>query len=451
MKQFWKEAMRLAAASPTDPVLPSSCPKVFVYTNLSNATDDDYDEASGLCSEHAARRAFGDPLRWIGGNVSKHFRSTGQWNLGRIIRYRLLCSSRCRARSPEHADLFFAPVLTKPKNYKEYTSACRATPAAAVWRELYSHESACRHFFVVSKGHYVARDCVGWWTNPEPRFRPFARLAYTPTLLWPENASEAGYGGTAGASELARLDSSSNNALLFVNASQAAARYPQLISVPYPSSFHWSRAPELSRPPWAVAAGRSTLMLFVGYATHGDIAVRRKIAHDCEGYRNRSVCVMAQPSMDAIALKARAVFCLEPVGDSPFRKSTTDSIVLGCIPVLFSSLTDEMAPWSWGALKARGRVLVPRDAYLAGALDLSALLQSVPPRFLSTMQRTLAAIAKGFQISLDDDPGDGLELLLHGLLRQSRQRCPLRSGVITQVPARALHQTGWANGTYERR
>ena len=44
-----------------------------------------------------------------------------------------------------------------------------------------------------------------------------------------------------------------------------------------------------------------------------------------------------------LALAARATFCLEPEGDSPFRKSLSDSIGFGCIPVLFSNLTELVA------------------------------------------------------------------------------------------------------------
>lgn len=260
-------------------------------------------------------------------------------------------------------------------------------------------------------------------------------------MQWPETAS------VADKLELARIDKNTLGHLIFTDAALATARYPHLTSVPYPSSFHWSSSPELQHPPWEVATNRHILMLFIGDTSHGDMAVRQRIVRACAGYRSKALCRVAAAgnnARDSIALKTRAVFCLEPVGDSPFRKSISDSIVLGCahshsratssirqiellpvclragIPVFFSALTDAVAPWFWDTWKTRGRVLVPRDAFLSGALDLRELLEGIPPHFLSTMQRSLAANAKRFQFSLDDDPGDALEVLLHGILRRTR-------------------------------
>lgn len=169
-------------------------------------------------------------------------------------------------------------------------------------------------------------------------------------------------------------------------------------------------------------------MLFVGSDSHGDHLVRQLITRQCQHYRNGSVCTIGNRSpnssiLSAIALKRRALFCLEPVGDSPFRKSLSDSIALGCVPVLFSSWTDAVAPWFWGSWKARARVLVPRNDFLGGTIELRQLLSSIPPTLLQTMQATLAQKGKSFQYSLDDDSGDGIDTLLRALHSQSRKGC----------------------------
>lgn len=39
----------------------------------------------------------------------------------------------------------------------------------------------------------------------------------------------------------------------------------------------------------------------------------------------------------ALELKRRSVFCLEPPGANPIRRSMYDSLLSGCIPVLFMS------------------------------------------------------------------------------------------------------------------
>ena len=45
-----------------------------------------------------------------------------------------------------------------------------------------------------------------------------------------------------------------------------------------------------------------------------------------------------------------ATFCMQPMGDSPTRKSTADSLLLGCIPILSSSLQTKVWTWhvGWG-------------------------------------------------------------------------------------------------------
>ena len=71
---------------------------------------------------------------------------------------------------------------------------------------------------------------------------------------------------------------------------------------------------------------------------------------------------------DLAKIKQNSVFCLEPEGDSPWRKSLSDSMVFGCIAVLFSEATDNVAPWSWTKWKQQGRILLG-DQYRTDLLD----------------------------------------------------------------------------------
>jgi hypothetical protein len=118
--------------------------------------------------------------------------------------------------------------------------------------------------------------------------------------------------------------------------------------------------------------------------------------------------------------KSKAIFCLEPAGDTPTRKSIADSITFGCIPVLFSELTDNVAPWFWLDWKDRARVLVPRSDFVAGRIDLKKLLESIPRELLNLMQRTLKDKARHFQYSIDDDPEDGIRITLDNLNRVAK-------------------------------
>ena len=81
-------------------------------------------------------------------------------------------------------------------------------------------------------------------------------------------------------------------------------------------------------------------MTFIGDDTHGDVDVRARIASQCLRY-GAAVCRREELwSHELLILKASSVFCLEPAGDAPFRRSISDSVVLGCIPVIFNDATD---------------------------------------------------------------------------------------------------------------
>ena len=84
----------------------------------------------------------------------------------------------------------------------------------------------------------------------------------------------------------------------------------------------------------------------------------------------------------ALAIKQESDFCLEAGGDSPFRKSLADSIGLGCIPMIFHPMTDHANELLWADWKEGARVLVPRDDYVAGRIELSRLVETAPPPLL---------------------------------------------------------------------
>jgi hypothetical protein len=110
--------------------------------------------------------------------------------------------------------------------------------------------------------------------------------------------------------------------------------------------------------------------------------------------------------------KRRSLFCLEPAGDTHVRKSISDSVGLGCIPVFFHEFTAHAyATWvsDRGALSA---VAVPRAPFVAGAIDLHALLGAAPPSLVQRMQCAVRAEAHHLQLSLADDSEDMVPWLL---------------------------------------
>eukprot|EP00522_Entomoneis_paludosa_P000459 CAMPEP_0172469398 /NCGR_PEP_ID=MMETSP1065-20121228/63643_1 /TAXON_ID=265537 /ORGANISM="Amphiprora paludosa, Strain CCMP125" /LENGTH=142 /DNA_ID=CAMNT_0013227065 /DNA_START=496 /DNA_END=924 /DNA_ORIENTATION=- len=137
-----------------------------------------------------------------------------------------------------------------------------------------------------------------------------------------------------------------------------------------------------------------------------------------------------------VAEKLNATFCLEAGGNNPsLRKSISDSIASGCIPVFFANMTDQEWPWHFQFWKAAGRVLVPRLAFVEGRLDLITLLHTtLPPAHLQTMQQTLGQHARGFQYSLNEDERDGIRLLLEGLKEEAHTRVDPQTGHCLVTP-----------------
>ena len=191
-------------------------------------------------------------------------------------------------------------------------------------------------------------------------------------------------------------------------------KYPNLASVPYPSGVHFKKVSGANNhQPWQQPSNRTILMSFLGKGRHGDLPVRQKIVEMCKGYDDDAICYRNKwTETEGIVGKGKAKFCLEPAGDDPWRKSLSDSIVFGCIPVLFSELSDDFAPWFWDDWKAKARIVIPREEFVQGKIDLKTLLESIPNDVLEMMQSTLKEKARRFQYSLDDDPEDALRILL---------------------------------------
>ena len=390
---FWNQAWNLAvknnasmsAHAPSE-IVAEPCPKVFVY-DLINSTLRD------APSHPTLEEAFGPSV-----GLGDSLRETPQWGLGTILEHRLRNSHECLTNDPAQADLFFVPIGTKHKNQNSWRELCRNSNVEQVLSELVhlTNSTACRHFFVIGKGHFVGTSCGGWYSNPLPIFQNAQRIAYSHVAAGTRNHR----------SELAED--------VAQDLPGTQSMYPNLVSVPYPS--HWHSTSTVEAAPWHFNKHRKTLMRYLGKDTHGDVAVRRRITDMCRSYRNEAICPTDfHFSPLQLLEKSNTVFCFEPVGDSPWRRSLADSISMGCIPVIFSPRTDETSPWHWGDWKQQARVLVPRRDFVEGRIDLYELLSTIPIELKQLMEDTIAIHARRFQYSIFEDPHDGIRAMLQGL------------------------------------
>jgi xyloglucan galactosyltransferase MUR3 len=120
-------------------------------------------------------------------------------------------------------------------------------------------------------------------------------------------------------------------------------------AAPYPSSFHWHSG--LRVMPWtAREAGhgiptRSIFSLFLGSVRTSNMnsnLLRRALFAQCAGdegcswHTTAHACNGVINATASMLLFQQSVFCPAPPGDSITRKSIFDSLVSGCIPVIFA-------------------------------------------------------------------------------------------------------------------
>lgn len=132
-------------------------------------------------------------------------------------------------------------------------------------------------------------------------------------------------------------------------------------AVPFPSNFHWNRYFE--RPyPWE-REKRPVLVSYVGSGKsyypaarrlrtsiiyycekHPDLCVHQSYAGEGRGERDTFLTKGYNP----LEVSARSIFCFQPIGDLMTRKGLFDSLLQGCIPVMYDALTAPvMYTWHW--------------------------------------------------------------------------------------------------------
>ena len=354
--------------------------------------------------------------------LSKHVRDTNHYGFTKAFLYRLWHSSRYRTLDPAAADLFLVPVFPLPKRGGKINSACDGTTSDEIAKALphLDRTNAHKHLLVLAKEQYEGYRCKGWWADPKGLFKRMMRLSYS--VQQPERVRpDLLYYGKAG------LPPDCHSPV----SELGCPSYPNGADVPYLSNVHWpleadgAALGDESGPPWADSTPRQVTMLFLGSATHGDIKVRKHISGMCHRYRDPTTCTLMRYDLFTLLLKSAAHFCLEPAGDSPWRRSITDSVAFGCIPVFFSGAQDAAYDWLWGGWRRAASVSINRTMFLSNRISLRKLLGSVPPELLALYKRTIAAHGRKFTVSLSDDPGDAVHSLLHGAVEASAQNARL--------------------------
>lgn len=197
---------------------------------------------------------------------------------------------------------------------------------------------------------------------------------------------------------------------------------------PYPSFFHVTQ--DMTSFPWEVRplAQRDILALFIGsvhtktpssnkvrrvlykQCTSSRKCIWRKTAHTCQGVSrlhtyhlivtfNQLDQVVNQT--DAIYLFRRARYCLAPPGDSLTRKSLFDSLLAGCVPVVF--IRASLTQYDWHLSREdfnKVAVYISMKDVLQNKANFITRLESIDDTELIRKQTYIATIAARLQYSV---------------------------------------------------
>jgi hypothetical protein len=184
-------------------------------------------------------------------------------------------------------------------------------------------------------------------------------------------------------------------------------------AAPYPSSFHWYEGiPEL---PWAAAPeSRNILALFIGSVrtSQPNSNALRKLLYDqcladthktlgCQWHKTAHACNGVVGAGAAMSLLRQSQYCPAPTGDSITRKSIFDSLVAGCVPVLFSRASLEQ--YSWHLTKEdveKVAVYIPMKDINENGINFLDVLRKIPESELRSKQRYISQLAPSLQYSV---------------------------------------------------
>ena len=240
-----------------------------------------------------------------------------------------------------------------------------------------------------------------------------------------------------------------------------------LFGVPFPSFVQLDARAQGA--PWAVPRERTTLAALI-CGVHGPeqtVRLRKKLLQLCGGTSGESSCTAVRfddngkgklraETLSAELITAQlywnATFCLQPTGDAVSRKGVIDSLLLGCIPVLFHQGQAEQWPWHMGAWVADASVQIDGEAVSSGDLNPLTVLAAIPAELVSKMQATIASHAHTLQYSVQDPhtlsrnlPSrmrheDAFTVLLQKLMTRSRDPGLWKKGRAAQATGRTLAQ-----------
>lgn len=237
------------------------------------------------------------------------------------------------------------------------------------------------------------------------------------------------------------------------------------ISVPFPSAYHWWDG--IKNLPWDLnlVPKRNMTAVYVGSTrtiTPDHTKIRQAMTAQCTTRDGCHWLKIFHSSTDhripdLLGAYKFGTFCLCPPGDDPGRKAVFDSIVSGCIPVVFHESTIfNQYPWHLGEQLAQDiSVFIPGMDVVSGKLKVMQILKAIKPDVIKKKQQLLELLAPRIQYAIppiellknrsDETPWDppfkdAVEVALEGMFDRAHRAV---NNQPTLIPRVMLTEQGW--------
>ena len=212
-------------------------------------------------------------------------------------------------------------------------------------------------------------------------------------------------------------------------------RYKEsVVSAPYPSYIHYTKSTDTKDLTSVPELSQRDVFILLAAGKRRSNPDRNKIMDQLplktgKFYRKFKSDANANTSLDAVFYYTdecredpkwgtidwmmHTVFCLQPPGDSPTRKSFFDAILSGCIPVLFP-YSDQKSAWPFLDYfdYSTFTVTIEIDEITRNHVQVIDVLRTVPEKRIKQLHENVIRLRQWFQYSIPDgslqDPDDAL-------------------------------------------
>lgn len=383
-----------------------SLPKIFVLETLSEYSTKVLESCP---MEKYGNAGYGRKMD-IGIQTSSYeTHNTGQFSLD-VILYQKFIQHSGRVQDVQKADFIFVPFFFQPILHFQSQQHCKSTNSI-----VFGNKKPLR----------ITRKVLNTVILPEFLHSLLALLrhmkATKQTVLMSlsrtpgNNYKESFFSG--------EFRESLQN-FLFVGIENWENKYSNVLMAPYPAIFHLRG----KDPPTISFANRTTFVYFGSPRTKMHSArkaptsktLRQAIVNELLLEKRVSKEILLQGTfskMNAYTAMERSVFCIHPPGDSPTRRAFYDSILLGCIPVIFSGRA--YTPFGWTS----SGLAIHLDATPRPLGIVSALLK-VPVVDIQSIQSNMLRAMQSLQYSfLQDEESDAFGFLLRAIQQRNCPSC----------------------------